>query len=94
MIKRVSLDHGADGNVRVMSQDEAAEAWTPLSRAECEAAFDRLVLATSYVGGGGLEGYKWAIGQLLRQMSADHGARSAAVMRELGWLPVRGPNGD
>lgn len=94
MIKRVSLNYGADGNVHVMSQDEAAEVCAPPSHAECEAAFDRLVLATNYVGGGGLEGYKWAIGQLLRQMSADHGARSVAVMRELGWLPVRGPSGD
>lgn len=90
MIKRVFLGQGADGNVHVMSQDEAAEAWTPMSRDECEAAFDRLVNATNHVGGGGIEGYKWAVGQLLRQMLADHGSRSVAVMRELGWQPARG----
>ena len=94
MIKRIFLDRGADGNVQVVSQEEAAEAWTAMSRDECEAAFDRLLDATNFVGGGGLEGYRWALGRLLRQMTADHGARGAAVMREFGWQPARGPSDD
>ncbi len=94
MIKRIFLDRGAGGDVHVVSQDEVVGAWTPMSREECEAAFDRLLEATNFVGGGGLEGYKWALGRLLRQMAADHGARGAAVMREFGWRPARGPSDD
>ena len=89
MAKRTAMSQGVDGGARVMPQDDAARAWTPMSRDECKAALDRLVDAANYVGGGGLGGDRKALGQLLQQMGADHGARGVSVMRELGWQPVR-----
>jgi hypothetical protein len=89
MTKQIVISRSADGIARALSPNEPPEASTPMSLDDCETMLDRLIEATNYVAGGGLEGYKWAIGQLVRQMEADHGVRGAVVMHDLGWLPMR-----